>query len=62
MMVNLQNLKADEKLIEKLQASTSRKLTEDEKFEQRVSFVYSSMDLDSAITKQEIREALMKNY
>jgi hypothetical protein len=49
---------SDECLIKALRDAAQRKLTPQEKMEQSVSFIYSSVNTKSGITKDRIREIL----
>lgn len=52
---------ADPELLELLERAKHRKLTPDELFEQRVSFVYGQIGSDSKLTKDEVR-GIIKRY
>jgi hypothetical protein len=51
-------LKTDGKLLEALGSASLRKKTTEELHEQRVSFIYASMDKDSGVTRAKIEEVL----
>jgi hypothetical protein len=45
-------------LREMIEESVKRPMTREERFEQKVSFVYGVMDADSGITKEHVRAIL----
>jgi len=59
-MTELSNYHTPQDLLRAL-FSPDRKPTKEEMFEQRVSFVYGSMDSDSSITRAQIRAVLAKD-
>ncbi|MCR6651752.1 MAG: hypothetical protein NVV73_09815 [Cellvibrionaceae bacterium] len=50
--------KTDPKVIEALRAAAQRRLSPNERLEQSISFIFSSMDPKSSMTKERIREIL----
>jgi hypothetical protein len=54
----LVDLKTDHSLLAALDQAKSQKMTAEEIKEQRVSFVYSSMDDGSGVTREHIRAVL----
>jgi hypothetical protein len=52
------DLKTDSKLLNELKSAKS-KLTPREALEQRVSFVYGSMKSDNALTKEQVKRAIL---
>ena len=55
---NVAELKTSAELLEALEKAASRKLTAAEMLEQRVSFVFGSMDSDSNVTHQHIKQVI----
>lgn len=51
-------LKTDEKLLKALKDSGSRKISNRELHEQRVSYVYGSMKPNSQMTKERVKQLL----
>jgi hypothetical protein len=56
---SLLSLKTSEKLLDAVRAASRRKMTSDEILEQRVSFVYGSMDAASAVTRDRVRQMIL---
>ena len=52
------DLKTEPSLLERVRTSPARKMSAEEAFEQRVSFVFSTQD---GMTKDQVREALRPN-
>lgn len=48
-------------LAELLEAAKSYEMSPDEKFEQRVSFVYGTLPFDSKVTREQVRQQLLKD-
>lgn len=42
-------------------ATNNRTLAPDQILEQRISFVFGSMDLDSAVTRDQVKQLIMKD-
>ncbi len=57
-MTELENVKTEPKLLSKLRNSADARLTSQELFEQRVSFVFAGIDSESDITREQIRQML----
>jgi hypothetical protein len=58
-MVNsIPALKTNEALLKKLSSAAARQLTSGEIFEQRVSFVFGSIDSKSGITRERVRQVI----
>lgn len=57
---SLLSIKTSEQLMNAVRAASSRKMTTAELLEQRVSFVYGSMDAASAMTRERVRELLLE--
>ena len=53
-------LKTDEALLEKIKKAADIKQNAEQILEQRVSFIFGSMDKDSTITRDRIRKALLE--
>ncbi len=53
-----ENLKTDQSLLDRLERAASSKQTAQEKLEQRVSFIFGSLDSKSEITRDKIRQLL----
>lgn len=53
-------LATSRELLDKMSAAAKRTLSEAEVREQRVSFILSSVDDDSSITKDQVKEVLRK--
>ncbi|GAJ94351.1 hypothetical protein [Rhizobium rhizogenes] len=51
-------LHTNAKLLEKLRSSSNRKLTEDELYKQRVSFIMGSLSDSSTVTRAQVTEVL----
>lgn len=51
-------IKTDQKLLDALQGSLSVKQSAEDRFEQRVSYVYSSIESDSSVTREHVRKQL----
>ena len=51
-------LKTSPSLLQALERATTRQPTRDELFEQRVSFVYGSVDSKSSVTREQVRHIL----
>lgn len=51
-------LKTDRTLLDAIERAKSQKMTAAEALEQRVSFIFSSMDDKSAVTREHIRAVL----
>lgn len=49
-------------LNELLRKAAQYKMTPEERFEQRVSFVYGQLPFESKVTKEEVRENLRRYY
>lgn len=60
MNTTLLALKTDSTLLEALQKSASRKLTPKEILEQRVSFVFGSMDHTSDVTREQVKQLILR--
>lgn len=56
--MTITKLKTDPKVLEALQKAASRKPTPEEVLEQRASFVYGSMDSNSPVTRQHIKQVI----
>lgn len=52
------DLRTDEKLLEKLRSSSNQKLTEDELYKQRVSFIMGSLSDNSTVTRAQVTKVL----
>lgn len=59
-VVNALDLKTDARLLTALKGAARRVLTAAELKEQRVSFVYGSLDAQSDVTREQVREMLAK--
>ena len=57
---SLLSLKTSESLLSAVRAAATRKMTSDELLEQRVSFVYGSMDSSSVVTRERVRQMLLE--
>ena len=57
---NVPDLKTNVGLLEALEKAASRRLTSSEMLEQRVSFVFGSMDSDSDVTRQHIKQVIVE--
>ena len=57
---SLLSLKTSEALLSAVRVAGARKMTTDELLEQRVSFVYGSMDSSSAVTRERVRQMLLE--
>ena len=57
---NISELKTNDDLLEAIKQAASRKLTPAEMLEQRVSFVFGSMDSDSDVTRQHIKQVIVE--
>lgn len=55
-MIDIQNIKTDPALLQALKDAAQRKMTSEEAFEQKVSWVYGNVS--SGYTKDQIREIL----
>jgi len=55
---NISELHTNTELLEALQKAASRKLSPAEMLEQRVSFVFGSMDSQSNVTRQHIKQVI----
>jgi SpoU rRNA methylase family enzyme len=55
---NIAALKSDASLLEALHKAATRRLTPEEVFEQRVSFVFGSIDSDSSITREQVKQVI----
>lgn len=55
---NVAELKSSPALLEALAKAASRKLTANDILEQRVSFVYGSIDSASSVTRQHIKQVI----
>lgn len=55
---NIAALKSDASLLEALHKAVTRRLTPEEVFEQRVSFVFGSIDSDSSITREQVKQVI----
>ena len=58
MSERIPEIKPDNALLKALKSAASGKLTHEELFEQRVSFVYGSLKLSSSLTKGRVREII----
>jgi hypothetical protein len=56
---SLLTLKTNQKLLSAVERAASRKMTSEELREQRVSFVYGSMDSSSSVTRDRVRQMLL---
>lgn len=56
---NISELKTSADLLRALDSAGSRKLSSAEMLAQRVSFVFGSMDSDSNVTREHIREVIV---
>lgn len=52
------DLRTNEKLLARLKADSNRKLTEDELYKQRVSFIMGSLSDNSTVTRAQVTEVL----
>ena len=52
------NLKTDDSLLSALRNAATKKQTANEIQEQRISFVFGSLDSDSDVTKEQIRQII----
>lgn len=57
---DIANLKTDKSLLDALGKAASHKLTAAEILEQRVSFVYSSVEREGNVTRQHIKQAIQE--
>ncbi|MEE9494378.1 MAG: hypothetical protein V3W04_13500 [Gammaproteobacteria bacterium] len=55
---NISELKSSKELLGALEKAASIKLTSAEMLEQRVSFVFGSMDSDSDVTRHHIKQVI----
>lgn len=55
---DVSELRSSTELLDALQRSASRKLTNTEILEQRVSFVFGSMASSSSVTRQHIKQVI----
>lgn len=55
--IDIQALKSDEKLLERLKKAVKRKMTEEERYQQMLSFIASGLD-DDNITYEDIEQLL----
>jgi hypothetical protein len=55
-----QDLKTDQSLLDRLKQAASSKQTTQEKLEQRVSFIFGSLDSKSEVTREKIRQLLIE--
>lgn len=53
-------LKTDEALLEKLKVAAEVKQTHADLLEQRISFIFGSIDPESGITRERIRQSLVE--
>lgn len=53
-------LKTDPALLNKLKGAAARKSSQDEIFEQRVSFVFGSMKENSGVTRERVRRVILE--
>lgn len=56
----LLQLKTDSSLIKALEKASAEKQSEEELLEQRVSFIFGTLDSDSEMTREVIRKILVK--
>lgn len=56
---SLLSLKTSEKLLNAVHRAAARKMTSEELREQRVSFVFGSMDSSSSVTRERVRQMLL---
>jgi len=59
MVEAIQELRSSSKLLRALESAALRHPTRDELFEQRVSFVYGSMDSKSGVTREMVRQLIL---
>ncbi|WP_242219425.1 hypothetical protein [Shinella zoogloeoides] len=52
------DLRTNEKLLTRLKSDSNRKLTEDELYKQRVSFIMGSLSDNSTVTRAQVTEVL----
>jgi hypothetical protein len=52
-------VKTDHRMLQALQRAAGVRLSADELLAQRVSFVYGSMDKNSNVTKERVREVIL---
>lgn len=57
---SLLSLKTSQAVLESVQRAASRKLSPHEALEQRVSFVYGTMDSKSNVTREEVRKLIIE--
>lgn len=57
-MVNIVGMKSNAKLLQKLKQASEKKQTPQEIREQRVSFIYGSIDNKKGVTRSRIQEIL----
>jgi len=57
---SLVQLKTDREVLEAVQRAASRKMTPGEALEQRVSFVYGTMDSKSSVTRDQVRQLVIE--
>lgn len=53
-------LKTSATLLKKIQAATSKSISADEIFRQKISFIIGSLDENSTVTRAQIKEVLAK--
>ena len=59
MVQAIQELRSSSTLLRALENASRRHPTRDELFEQRVSFVYGSMDSKSGVTREQVRQLIL---
>ncbi|MBV8045876.1 MAG: hypothetical protein JO171_01900 [Paludibacterium sp.] len=57
----LLNLKTSQQLVQALENAAQRKPSVGELFEQRVSFVYSSMGSNTGVTRDRVKELVLQH-
>jgi len=58
-MDSVLSMKTSAGLLDKVRRAAARKLSPNELMEQRVSFVFGSMDSDNGVTKDKVRKVIL---
>jgi predicted transcriptional regulator len=60
MNTSLFSLKTSQAVLDSVQRAASRKMSPHEALEQRVSFVYGTMDAKSNVTREQVRQLIIE--
>lgn len=62
MMNNFESLRTNDELLSKIRQASTHKLTREDILEQKISFVYGSIDCqNNSLTREQVRDLIMSH-